>query len=223
MLAVDAISTGVSYGTSEICQAMGCPGGLTLVLSLLAGMGTSAGLGSKVFGNGETGRKIIQKVDELTNDQIEALVKYSGFDYRNINNSLRGLDILTSDNQLTVKTIESVLDNASLPKDMILYRGTSTDALGPLKNLSPDELVGKTIVEPGFMSTSTEKIIAEGTFVGNMQMTIKASKGSQGLDISSISQYASEAEVLFQAGQIMEIQSAEIMNGVLHLGAEIIE
>ena len=52
MLAVDAISTGVAYGTSEICQAMGCPGGLTLVLSLLAGMGTSAGLGSKVFGNG---------------------------------------------------------------------------------------------------------------------------------------------------------------------------
>lgn len=95
--------------------------------------------------------------------------------------------------------------------------------MGPLKNLSPDELVGKTIVEPGFMSTSTEKIIAEGTFAGNMQMTIKAPKGSQGLDISSISQYASEAEVLFQAGQIMEIQSAEIMNGVLHLGAEIIE
>ena len=52
MLAVDAISTGAAYGTSEICQTMGCPGGLTLVLSLLAGMGTSAGLGSKVFGNG---------------------------------------------------------------------------------------------------------------------------------------------------------------------------
>ena len=119
ILVADAISTGVAYGTSEICQAMGCPGGLTLVLSLLAGMGTSTGLGSEVFGNGEAGRKIIQKVDDLTNDQIEALVKYSGFDYRNINNSLRGLDILTSDNQLTVKTIESVLDNASLPKDMM--------------------------------------------------------------------------------------------------------
>lgn len=52
ILAVDAVSTGVAYGTSEICQAMGCPGGLTLVLSMLAGMGTSAGLGSKVFGNG---------------------------------------------------------------------------------------------------------------------------------------------------------------------------
>ena len=52
ILAVDAVSTGVAYGTSEICQAMGCPGGLTLVLSMLAGMGSSAGLGSKVFGNG---------------------------------------------------------------------------------------------------------------------------------------------------------------------------
>ena len=52
ILVVDAVSTGAAYGTSEICQAMGCPGGLTLVLSMLAGMGSSAGLGSKMFGNG---------------------------------------------------------------------------------------------------------------------------------------------------------------------------
>lgn len=36
------ISRGV--GTSEVCQAMECPGGLALALSLLAGMGTSAGV-----------------------------------------------------------------------------------------------------------------------------------------------------------------------------------
>ena len=52
ILAVDAVSTGVVYGTSEICQAMGAPRGLTLVLSMLAGMGSSTKMGSKVFGNG---------------------------------------------------------------------------------------------------------------------------------------------------------------------------
>ena len=75
ILAVDAISTGVSYGTSEICQAMGCPGGLTLVLSLLAGMGTSAGLGSKVFGNGGLTPDDVIALNRVDYDEIIKLRK----------------------------------------------------------------------------------------------------------------------------------------------------
>jgi hypothetical protein len=104
--------------------------------------------------------------------------------------------------------MKSALDNASLPQDMVLYRGTSTDALGNLKNLSPDELVGKTFIEPGFMSTSANSAVASGTFSGNMQITIEVSSGAHALDISSISQYSNEAEILFNAGQKMTIISA---------------
>lgn len=38
---LDAVSTGVSYGTSMICQELGMPVCLTLILSMAAGMGTS--------------------------------------------------------------------------------------------------------------------------------------------------------------------------------------
>lgn len=112
--------------------------------------------------------------------------------------------------------MKSALDNASLPQDMILYRGTSTELLGELQNLPTDELVGKTIMEQGFMSTSTETAIAE-EFTGNMHMTIETSKGAQALDISSISNYTTEAEVLFNAGQKMLIKSAEVKDGILNI------
>lgn len=42
-----------------------------------------------------------------------------------------------------IETLKSTLSDASLPKDMTLYRGTSTEALGSLKYLSPEDLVGK--------------------------------------------------------------------------------
>ena len=78
-----------------------------------------------------------------------------------------------------------------------------------MQNLSVDELVGKTFTEQGFMSTSTSNMVAED-FAGNMRMTIEASKGAQALDISSISQYTKEAEVLLGTGQEMLITSAEV-------------
>ena len=164
----------------------------------------------------EGGTKTFHNVSELSNEQIEALIKYTGDDYVNINNSLRGMDTLTLENQAIVEAMKSALENSALPQDMTLYRGTSTEALGSLQNLSVDELVGKTFTEQGFMSTSTSKAIAEG-FSGNMKITIEASKGAQALDISTVSQYTTEAEVLFNAGQEMLIISAEVSDGILNI------
>ena len=130
----------------------------------------------------------------------------------------KGMETLTPENQATVEAMKSALSNAELPQDMTLYRGTSTEALGLLQNLPTDELVGKTFTEQGFMSTSTSSAVA-GDFSGNMQITIEAAKGAQALDISSISQYNMEAEVLFNVNQEMLITSVEVENGVLHVTA----
>ena len=130
----------------------------------------------------------------------------------------KGMETLTPENQATVEAMKSALSNAELPQDMTLYRGTSTEVLGSLQNLPTDELVGKTFTEQGFMSTSTSSAVA-GDFSGNMQITIEAAKGAQALDISSISQYNMEAEVLFNVNQEMLITSVEVENGVLHVTA----
>lgn len=48
-------------------------------------------------------------------------------------------------------------------------------------------------------------------------MTIEASKGVQALDISSISIYKGESEILFNAGQELIITGAEVEDGILHI------
>ena len=155
-------------------------------------------------------------VSQLSKSQVDALTKYTGSEYSNINDSLRGLDTASPENAKTIETIKTVLDNSSLPEDMTLYRGTITKALGNLQNLSPEELIGKSFVEQGFMSTSTSSMVSHA-FSGNMHMTIEAAKGVRALDISSISNFTLESEVLFGAGQEMVITSAEMIKGVLHI------
>lgn len=109
------------------------------------------------------------------------------------------------------------IDKTSLPEDMVFYRGTSTDALGSLKNLSPEELIGKTFTEDGFMSTTRSCAVAQETFLDNMFITIKTTKGTKALDISSISAYEKEEEILFNSGQEMLIISSELKNKVLYI------
>ncbi|MHC1748096.1 MAG: ADP-ribosyltransferase [Cellulosilyticaceae bacterium] len=163
----------------------------------------------------------VTSISELSSSEIQALIKYSGDDYVNINNSLRGLETLTETNERTTQELLDALEKASLPNKMTLHRGTSTDALGVLKGELPENLIGKTIVEKGFMSTSMNDAVASETFSGNMQITIQAPIGAKGIDISSVSEYVNEAEVLFQAGTEMVITKAEQIGEVLHITVRI--
>lgn len=160
--------------------------------------------------------KPITDVNQLSGKQINAIESYSGNDYININQSLRGVENVTPQNARTIETMRSTLSNASLPDDMTLYRGTTIDTLGDLKNLDPSELIGRTFPEKGFMSTSTDPAIAKA-FTGDLHITINAPRGAHGLNITSISRHPNETEILFNAGQKMSIISAEKINGILRI------
>ena len=227
-MGIEFLSNGAALTVNKAGEMLNIPEPILLLLSLGTGY-TVSGIGNNIVRNakGEIiyeaegsikgGSKTISTVSDLSQEQINAIVKYTGDDYVNINNSLRGLETATSENKATIEAMQSALNKASLPQDMTLYRGTSTEALGNLKNISPEELVGKTFTESGFMSTSTNSAVASGTFSGNMQITIEASTGTHALDISSISQYSNETEILFNAGQEMLITSAESKNGILYI------
>ena len=201
-MAVTAINYGVANGTLD--------GALSeIIMSGIVGLVTGGVIGGVTGG-------IQFKI-------IDSIKAYSGDGcYQNINNSLRQLEELDNVNISKVKFMHKGLSKSALKKDMILYRGTSTEALGSLKGLPPDELVGEIITEKAFMSTSTTRSVANGTFSGNMQMTITAPKGAHGASISHISQYASENEILFDCGQKMIITSAEYIGDILHINVEII-
>lgn len=158
-------------------------------------------------------------VDQLSNNQINSISDYSSNEYYdNINRSLRGQEVASPKSAEITKTMRDTLGNSSLPDDMTLYRGTGRSELGTLQNLSPDEMLGKSFPQPGFMSTSRDPGVAKG-FMHDLHITIKAPAGSHGLDISSIARIPAEQEVLFDAGQQLLITAAEEIKGKLYITA----
>ena len=155
-------------------------------------------------------------VKQLKPNEIQALNDYSGPNYRNINDSLRGLDTPTPENAETIRIMREALGKSSLTDDMTLYRGTSTVELGDLMDLAPEELIGKSYTQSGFMSTSSDAFEAQ-KFMRNMHVTINAPAGSHGLNIAPISQLPWEAEYLFDVGQKLMITDAKMVDGILHL------
>jgi len=164
-----------------------------------------------------TNKSTYTNTNQLSQKQTQAIVDYSGNDcYNNINDSLRGLDTPTSENAKIIESMRDTLGNSSLPDDMTLYRGTGRAELGDLKNLTPDELVGKSFYQDGFMSTSPDPNVAKG-FTRDVFVKIEAPSGSHGLDITNISRCPWEKEILFDVGQELLIIDAEEIKGVLHI------
>lgn len=186
--------------------------------------------GSNILGGYSTGTsattsgRIVYSVNDLSEDEKAAVTIYTGDDYKNINDSLRGKDTATAQNAQVISTLTSALQDSQLSENMTLYRGTSITALGSeLMNLSPEELVGESFTESGFTSTSTDDYMAR-YFATNynynsrpMIMTIDARVGDHALNVTPISQHPSEQEILFNRDTSFTITRAEVIDGVLNI------
>ena len=145
--------------------------------------------------------------NKLDPSAIAAVRSYTGTAYANINATLRGIEQRFDDgNDICAITLHQSLGKAELPCDCTVYRGTSNKALGALRFLPDSMIVGKTIMDEGFMSTSLNPSDAFG---GDILLEIDAPSGSHGAYVGSISSAGHhESEVLFDAGQIMTIVGA---------------
>ena len=140
----------------------------------------------------------------LPADEVNAIWKYTGDEcYENINAVLRGLEpAYEGNNARYVELLSQAINKTNLPENVVLYRGTTKAMLGDLKNLPVEQWVGKNISDKAFMSTS---LLSEGAFNKELNLIIKAPKGSKGAFIGEMSQYPSEVEVLLNKGQQMII------------------
>lgn len=139
----------------------------------------------------------------LSESERSALRDYTGNEYQNINSSLRGQTAFDTGNAERACSIHNALSNASIPQACTVYRGTSPAALGEYQNLSDEDLIGCQITEDGFMSTSLNQ---SSSFGGAVQLEISVPAGAHGAYVGYLSQYGhNESEVLFDAGQILEI------------------
>ena len=124
-------------------------------------------------------------------DDRLALADYTGSGYQDLNSALRS-DALDASQHARVAALNNALEK--LPAhDGPVVRGT---------NLPPDVLAryqpGEVITEKAFLSTTTDPAVAHSpAFAGNVEFRILSSTGR---DISSVSLFPEEQEILFRAG-----------------------
>jgi NAD+--asparagine ADP-ribosyltransferase len=160
-------------------------------------------------------------VGNLSVSEREAVTEYTGTNYKNINAVLRGKETAyTGQNAEFAENISSALKKANVPEDVVVYRGASKSALGELKDLSKEDMVGKVIEDKGFMSTS---MLENSSFNGDVKMKINVPKETNGAYVGEISYYP-EAEMLLDKGQKMIItEAAEDSIGRLILTCDVLQ
>jgi hypothetical protein len=127
----------------------------------------------------------------FTAEDLSALADYTGSGYQDLNNALR-IDALDASQQARVDALNRALEKLPAYEGPVV-RGTNVPQ-EVLDGYKPGEVVS----EPAFMSTSTNPAVAQSpTFAGNVEFRILSTTGR---DISSLSLFPGEQEILFPPG-----------------------
>lgn len=131
------------------------------------------------------------KTNKLDPDDLLAMADYTGDGYRELNAGLRS-GTLDASQQARIDAINKALEKMPAYQGAV-FRGTDLPA-DVLARYQP----GTVVTESAFTSTSTNPAIAQSaTFAGNAEFRIISSSGR---DVSAVSNYAHEQEILFSSG-----------------------
>jgi ADP-ribosyltransferase exoenzyme len=127
----------------------------------------------------------------LTSDDLSALADYTGSGYQDLNSALRS-DALDASQHARVEALNRALEKLPAYEGPVV-RGS---------NIPPEVLdryqPGQVITESAFMSTTTNPAVAQSpAFAGNVEFRILSTTGR---DVSSVSMFPGEQEILFRAG-----------------------
>ncbi|MCW2658980.1 MAG: hypothetical protein JWP83_132 [Mycobacterium sp.] len=129
--------------------------------------------------------------DPLRPHDLSALANYTGFGFRDLNDALRS-NAVDASHHARIEAIKNALQKLPTYRGPVV-RGT---------DLSPDVLAqyrpGEVITEKAFVSTTTNPAVARSTaFSGNVEFRIVSFTGR---DVSSVSMFPGEREILFPPG-----------------------
>jgi len=149
----------------------------------------------------------LKKITYLEKDGV---VTYTGHAYKNINNYLRGMSSTTRYAD-EIKAIKAALSKASLPREVIVRRGSYYNmldelGLGTITRDNVKDVIGAIVTDKGFVSTSPSP---HGGFSGSIEYIIRLPKGSQAMYVDSISYFQGEEELLINAGGKYIIEGVE--------------
>ena len=182
----------------------------------------------------------------LSTKELGDITTYTGNSYVGINSLLRdngkwALANGWSKEQLqsmkpVTESIRGALNKCTTTDDIVVSRGLGGEYLKNILgdgNLSksdfarilenPSELIGKTITEKGYCST-TIKDPTDNNYFGDIKMNILVPKGSHGMYVRPISQFKTEEEFLLQSGSKFNIVNAVTdSKGRLQMFVELVE
>jgi len=149
---------------------------------------------------------MVSATTPLTAPQRASLKYYTSNNYTKINSCLRFNTGCTPQIKAHIKNGTDGMRPTT--QNLTTFRGTGLAAFG-VNNISELEgMVGKTVTEPGFSSTS---ISPGSAFGGQVAMQIEIPAGTMGSYVGNISHYKSEKEFLLPPGtkfRILEVKPA---------------
>ena len=178
--------------------------------------------------------KVSEKYEPISPNGVGGVYDYSTELHQGMNPYLRDMDSL-SERQQSVLGVDSLSDLTPEQRAMWEERIAHTDeglaALPPYR-ADPSELTsttwrgmrasdsllgqfheGAVFHDPGYLSTTSDSFVAEsfarGSLPGETPTLVKV-VGSDGVDVSQLSRYMDESEILFPRGSEFEILSREL-------------
>lgn len=144
----------------------------------------------------------------LSAEQREAVSFYTSSGHKSINHHLRSGEPISAEGQAYIDNLKSALGNSHLRSSVTVYRGVDSDALPNGGNISDEDLVGKVMMDRGFMSTSFSPETAK-EFSRENVLVIDAPAGAQGAYMGEMSSVPWEDELLFNSNSILKVKSVE--------------
>lgn len=177
--------------------------------------------------------KVSEKYEPISPKGVEGVYDYSSELHQGINPYLRDMDSLSERQQvaLGVKSLSDLTpEQRVLWEERIAHTDEGLAALPPYR-ADPAELTSTTwrgmrssdslldqlregyrFHDPGYLSTTSDSFVAEsfarGALPGETPTLVKVI-GSDGVDISPLSQYMDESEILFPRGSEFEVLSRQ--------------
>jgi 2'-5' RNA ligase len=143
----------------------------------------------------------------LTASQKASLQYYTGTNYIKINKVLRA-GTVSSTSPSTQEHIKQIKKGMRpLSKPVTVFRNASFTALGVNDGSQLNGMVGKTISDKGFVSTSVRSSIGIGS--PQVRMEIHAPAGTMGHYVAGFSKYPTEKELLLDSGTQFKIKEVK--------------
>jgi len=157
----------------------------------------------RVFSTSEA-NAMQRTLEPWTAEQQRGLTTYTGGSYRQMNQWLRGDRAGWLDEGLKKAVHNAQAGMRSMPRKVLVHRGCDFQQFGLQSYEQALQLVGKTVQDKGFLSTS---VGGRGAFSGSVQLEVELPVGTSASYIQSISSYHSEKEMLIAAGTKYEVLS----------------